>query len=324
MRDRIKVKWRPPLLLVLGGALSAVLVAPLAGLLVMRELSETLGFGQSALLIGGLSLVATLVLGLLLWRLLLRPITSLADRAGAVRTGQSLPHLPLPHYGTRELRDLGQSVLDMAATLQNREAAIRSFTDHVSHELKTPITAIRGAAEILEASPALDPQDRQLTETILLACARMEQHLAALRRVAVAREPTHYGTSCIDDLAADLRADVPGMRVDIEGGAIAIPLGPEGLRIVLRHLVENSGAHGAGLVTVKVIDDGLVRILVTDDGAGISEGNRGRIFAPFYTTRREDGGTGMGLSIVRSLLQSHGGDIELLATTTGAAFRIEF
>ncbi len=152
----------------------------------------------------------------------------------------------------------------------------------------------------------------------------MEQHLAALRRVAAAREPSHHGQSCIDDLAAVLRADVPGMRIGIEGGAIAVPLGPEGLRIVLRHLVENSAAHGAELVTVRVIDDGLVRILVTDDGSGISEGNRARIFAPFYTTRREDGGTGMGLSIVRSLLQSHGGDIELLATTTGAAFRIEF
>ncbi len=63
-------------------------------------------------------------------------------------------------------------------------------------------------------------------------------------------------------------------------------------------------------------------ISVSDNGSGISEANRRRIFEPFFTTRRDSGNTGLGLSIIRSLLRAHGGDIELLAPEQGTAFRI--
>ena len=61
---------------------------------------------------------------------------------------------------------------------------------------------------------------------------------------------------------------------------------------------------------------------IADDGAGISPGNRDRVFEPFFTTRREAGGTGMGLQIVRSMLAAHGGTIRLLPSESGAAFEI--
>ena len=61
-----------------------------------------------------------------------------------------------------------------------------------------------------------------------------------------------------------------------------------------------------------------------DDGAGISQGNRDRIFEPFFTTRREAGGTGMGLSIVRRILEAHEADITLIPSDTGARFDIVF
>jgi signal transduction histidine kinase len=67
----------------------------------------------------------------------------------------------------------------------------------------------------------------------------------------------------------------------------------------------------------------LLRIKVADDGEGVSPNNRGQIFDSFFTTRRERGGTGMGLAIVRAVLEAHGGTIRLVDAGTGAAFELK-
>lgn len=321
MRDRINLKWRPPLLLVLGGVLGAVLAAPLAGLFALRALSPSLGFRASALLIAALILLMTLILGYLLWRLLLRPVTTLADRAAQVKAGQPMALDPLPHYGTQELQALGQAVLDMAATLQNREATIRSFTDHATHELKTPISAIRGAAEILDSGEGLDAQDRRLVASILASAQQMEAQLLALRRVAAAREPTHHGVCTLDALAPILHMEFAGLRLGITGGMVDLPLSAQGMEIVLRQMLGNALAHGA--TEVSLLATGAM-LTLADNGNGISDGNSTQVFTPFFTTRRDTGGTGMGLTIVQSLLQAHGGRITLLPTKLGTMFQIEF
>lgn len=324
MRDQLDLKWRPPLLLVLGGVLGTVLAAPLAGLFALRALSPSLGFRSSSLLIAALILLLTLILGYLLWRLLLRPVTALADRAAQVKAGQPIALDPLPHYGTQELQGLGQAVLDMAATLQNREATIRSFTDHATHELKTPISAIRGAAEILDSDDSLAPQDRRLVASILASAHQMEAQLLALRRVAAAREPTHHGVCTLDALVPKLRPEFGGLTLTITGGDLALPLSPDGMDIVLRQMLGNARAHGATAVSLQATDGHAPTLTVADNGNGISDGNRAQVFTPFFTTRRDSGGTGMGLTIVQSLLQAHGGRITLLPDRQGSVFRIDF
>ena len=324
MPGRIIRKWRPPLLLVLGGTLGAVLTLPPAGLLALRALSPTLGFRQSALLITALVLITTAILAFLLWRLLLRPVTALAARAETLQAGDAGALIPLEHYGTRELRDLGQSVLDMAATLHNREAAIRSFTDHVTHEFKTPLTAIRGAAELLEMGGDTG-EDHQLYATILGATARMEQLLAALRQMAAAREPLHRGETTLSALLPRLARDFPQLAFRAIGGDITLPLATEGLAIVLHHLAQNAAEHQARHITfaAQALPDGAT-LTVGDDGSGISSGNRARIFDPFFTTKRDHGGTGMGLSIARTLLHAHSATLHLANDDTGTTFMIEF
>ena len=321
MPSGIARKWRPPLLLVLGGTLGAVLAAPLLGLAALRALEEALGFGQSAALIGLAVVAVTLILGFLLWRLLLRPIRALAARAESVRDGGPEP-APLDHYGTRELRDLGESVLGMAAALSNRERTIRTFTDHVTHELKTPIAAIRGPAELREGPPAFAQQGPRRVPTILASARRMEEQLTALRRVAAVREPTHRGEARLAEVLPALRAAFPGLELRADGPDVSVPLDRDGLDIVLRHLIGNSAGHGALRVTLSARDG--PDLVIVDDGTGIAEGDRPRVFDPFFTTRRETNGTGMGLTIVRNLLQAHGGQIELLPSANGAAFRIRF
>ena len=85
----------------------------------------------------------------------------------------------------------------------------------------------------------------------------------------------------------------------------------------------HSVAHGARTLTIDCRSrDARLHVFLADDGSGISPGNRDRIFEPFFTTRREQGGTGMGLGIVRTMLQAHGGAISLAESASGAAFEI--
>jgi two-component system, OmpR family, sensor kinase len=303
-------KWRPSLLLVLGGAIGAVLTLPIIGLFALRALSPLLGFRHSALLIAAGVLIAAAILGYLLWRLLLNPIIALADHAAHITAGAEAP---LAHYGTRELRALGQSVQAMARTLQSREATIRSFTDHVTHELKSPLTAIMGAAEMLEAGP-----DPRLLATITGAATQMEAQLMALRRMAAARDPLPKGTCRVPDLLPDLQGH--GVQVTAVGNA-PLPLAREGLFAVLTQLVTNACAHGATNVTLTTSKNTLT---ITDNGTGISRGNQSRIFTPFFTTCREQGGTGLGLPIAQAILQANDARIALVPTDTGTMFRITF
>lgn len=324
MPKGIDRKWRPSLLFVLSGALAAVLALPLGGLLALRALIGTLGFRHSALLIGALVLVVTAILGVLLWRLLLNPITALAEQAAAVTNGQRKAMTPLRHYGTQELRDLGQSVLGMATTLQNREATIRSFADHVTHELKSPITAIKGAAEVLEDAD-LPSEDRKLLGTIVAAANRMDLQLGALQQMAAAREPMHFGAVRLNDLVANLRQNFAGLDIRCTGGDVALPLNATGMTAVLEQLLANAAAHRATDVDLTAAQAASgTSLVVQDNGTGVSEGNRNQIFAPFFTTRRDVGGTGMGLSIVQALLHAHGVEIALLPGKTGTGFRIDF
>jgi signal transduction histidine kinase len=324
MPRRITGKWRPPLLLVLGGALGTVLAVPIVGLVALRLMVDQLGFRVSTVLISVVVVLITGVLAFLLWRLLLRPIQALTARAEAVAQGD-FDDGPLAHYGTQELRDLGETVLGMAAVLHDRAATIRSFTDHVTHELTTPLTAIRGAAEVLESSDNIDAEDRRLATGILAASHRMHDLLGALRQVAASREATHRGNTTLDHHAVHLRREHPGLRIEIAGGNVPLGLGPSGMAIVLRHLLSNADNHAATRVSLTAdTADGRSRLRVVDDGPGISAGNRERIFDPFFTTRRESGGTGMGLSIVRNLLRAHGGDIRLVDAASGTAFELRF
>ena len=148
VRARIREKWRPPLALVIGGTLAAVLCMPLIGVGYFRVAGNVLGWGETTWMIGWIAVVSTAILGFLLWRLVLRPVYALTTYAKAVKEGRSDVPLP-PHFGTPELSDLGVAVHEMATTLQNREAGIRAYSDHVTHEMKSPLTSIAAAAELL-------------------------------------------------------------------------------------------------------------------------------------------------------------------------------
>tara|TARA_R110002049_G_scaffold44333_5_gene129960 strand:- start:10176 stop:11141 length:966 start_codon:yes stop_codon:yes gene_type:complete len=319
-QHRVARKWRPPLALVIGGTLAAVLVLPVVGIGYFKLAGSVMGWGEAAWLIGGMALVATAILAFLLWRLVLRPVYALTAHARAMKAGRI--DAPLPqHFGTPEFSDLGQSVIDMGETLHNRAARMRAYADHVTHELKSPLTAITGAAELLgEDLPAEDCA--ALAVTIRDAAARMELLLSDLRRHAAAGQSQARGSADLVDAAKG----VTGIAVTVvQGGQVPMPAGP--LTAVLAQLAQNAAAHGADRMQLHWQADVL---RIDDNGTGIAPGNRAHVFEPFFTTRRESGGTGMGLSIVQALLGAHGGQIALMSeggdsdSRGGARFEVTF
>ncbi|MEL6809090.1 MAG: HAMP domain-containing sensor histidine kinase [Pseudomonadota bacterium] len=300
--------------LVIGGTLAAVLALPLFGIVYLRLWGNILGWGEAAWLIGWLAVIATSVLGFLLWRLVLRPIYALTRYARAMKAGQTAP-APV-QFGTPELSTLGASVIAMGDSLNSRAEGMKAYADHVTHELKSPLTAIRGASELLQAG-ASGQDARDLTNTIHEASTRMQVLLDDLGHHTQAANSAGVGTCRLSTVVRDIKTDVT-LDVAQDGD---IPLLAVDLTTILTQLARNAAEHGAQKVTLRASGTAL---LVADDGPGISAGNRDRIFDPFFTTRRERGGTGMGLSIVRSLVQARGGRIALLSEGSGAQFLISF
>ena len=303
-------KWRPPLTLVIGGTLLAVLVLPIIALVCLRALSPHLGWSQSFLLLGAGVALATGLLGYLLRRLIQRPVYALTDYARALRRGE--PRAAPGQFGTSELQSLGQAIIEMGASLQGRATQLRAYADHVTHELKSPLTTLRGSAELLQTVEA--PEARaQLVASIDQAAARMEQLLEDLQRNARASQSSGPGQTRLRPIAEAL-----GVEVRTDG---IVPVSTADLETILTQLVQNARASGATRVELSMTGQGLD---IIDNGPGIPAADRERVFEPFFTTRRESGGTGMGLSIVSSLCQANGARVDLRESAEGAHFHITF
>ena len=325
MAKRLRDKWRPSLALVLGGGLLGTLLLSLIGLVALRYLGPEIGFRNAAVLLACLILLATSFLGWLLVRLLLTPIRSLQEYAARMRLRPQEEIEPPGRSGTKELHLMAQNVIDMADHLRNREVTIRSFTDHVSHEIKTPVSAIRAAAELIDDNKTLPAEDSQLLQQILGATQQIENQLSALRAIARAREMRHQGTTLLADHIDELRNSFSDLEIHLSEAQRPIPLSREGLSILLTHLLMNASEHGAKHVEVTVTKgQSSLDLIVSDDGCGISPGNAAQVFDPFFTTKRDRGGTGMGLAIVRNMLGVHGAKISLQPSDDGARFLIRF
>lgn len=315
-------KWRPGLGLVIGGALAGTLLLSLLGLIALRYLGPEIGFRQAAVFLALVIAAVTAIPGWLLVRLLVRPIHALEAYAKAQEEGQVTP--PPQHFGTKELDVTARRVIAMTQALRDREATIRAYTDHVTHELKTPVSAIRAATELLEDSAELTAEDHLLLTQIDGARIQLEQQLAALRKAAQARETRYLGRCTLSELRLDLIHDHSKLTLEITGTGSAIPISAQGLAIVLGQLLRNAAENGASKVAIADTDCGTIAI--QDNGTGISDGNAARIFEPFFTTKHESGGTGIGLAVVRNILVAHRGDIRLLPQSNagGALFEISF
>ena len=268
----------------------------------------------------------TLLTGLVFVRVITRPINGLMQYVQKVGSGDRENARPPKHHGSREIAMLSQSFIDMTQQLADRSDYIQNFAAHVSHELKTPLTSIQGAAELLRdsGSSMTDEERRKFLGNVIQDTGRLTALLERLRDLARADNPQERGPVSLDAVLSDVQGAYPRFHIEVAGDAARqVPMSRENAVIIFTHLVDNSIQHGAAHLGVHVsAGAGRATISIRDDGEGISEYNRDKIFDPFFTTRRETGGTGMGLGIVRSMLQSHGGDIQIGAPDRGAAFEL--
>ncbi|RWO97666.1 MAG: HAMP domain-containing protein [Mesorhizobium sp.] len=267
----------------------------------------------------------TLLIGLIFLRTVSRPIYALMERTKRIAAGDRAAIRPLDHHGTREMAALSDAFLEMAEKLHARSDSIQTFATHVSHELKSPLTAIQGAAELLrDSGSAMDEAERRrFSDNIVTDAGRLNLLVRRLLDLARAENlaPSGESTSIGAALALLPTGDRPALRV--EAGETGLRISAENAAIVLANLIDNSARHGATLVSIMAASaGGKATIQVSDDGAGISPSNRARIFEPFFTTRRDCGGTGMGLGIVLALLKAHDGTIRLVDSERGTRFEI--
>ncbi len=285
----------------------------------------------------GLLLVTVIAMSVLTSFTVVQPLRKLVQQAQRATAGEKGAVTPLARPITREIADLSHAVTTMAGHLEQRADYIRTFAAHVSHEFKTPLAAIRGAVELLrdhlETMTAaererflgnLDDDAARLERMVrrLLDLARADVLQAAssdrarvdevIRRLAARYRELGLPVSVVEPLAAGIAA----INEDV-------------LESILSNLLDNARQHGGAEVTVTVAcaDFGIgakamLRISVSDDGPGVSAANATRVFEPFFTTARAQGGTGLGLAVVKSLLAAHGGAIELVAGVGGAQWLV--
>lgn len=259
-----------------------------------------------------------------------RPLGRLSRAAKRVAAGQ--PDVIIPVGGGGEIAELGESFAAMKERLDARLRYISEFAADVAHEFKSPLTSIRGAAELLGEGAADEPDARaRFLRNIELDVARLDRlvsRLLELSRIEASRE-----AMTPVDLPALLarvieRASGPEQPV---AQRIAAPLPTlrareMDLETALLNLLDNAVRFSPPGVPVEVDLRGsatLVRLAVRDHGPGISAANLPRIFDRFFTTDADRDGTGLGLAIVKAVIEAHGGSIRVESEPgEGATFTV--
>lgn len=272
-------------------------------------------------LVGSVLLSAS-VIGVFLWRFLTRPLSQLQDQARDIAAGQ--PGQALPKYGAKELASLGQSLMDMGTSLRQKSDGLETYTKHATHELKSPVTSITGAAELLEDPDITPDRQAKLVATIKSDAARMDRLLMRMREMVRGQMLTDPDPVSLADVIPTLQSRFAGLTLQGNGDTEAtLPLPRDAAQICLRHLLENAAEHGATSATLRF--DAETRVLsIEDDGTGLSEANLSKATEPFFTTKRESGGTGMGLSICAEIIAQVGGTLSISNTDKGASVKLSF
>jgi two-component system phosphate regulon sensor histidine kinase PhoR len=229
---------------------------------------------------------------------------------------------PLPQGGAVVV------LLDVSE-LRRLEGIRRDFVANASHELKTPLTAIRGYSETLR-DPNLSPELVQRFAEVVHANAerlqRIVDDLLDLTRIESGAWPIHPVPLALAALAEEAwRAQSgpagdprPELRLRVEPGAERVQADADALRVIFSNLFSNSlrytPPHGSVTVAARADGAGRVVVEVTDTGAGVDASHLPRLFERFYRAdparSRAQGGTGLGLAIVKHLVEAHGGRVE--------------
>jgi two-component system OmpR family sensor kinase len=297
------------------------------------------GVARAVLLAGAVTVAIVLLASYLAAARVSAPLRRLATVAARVDAGDLTPRMPDHRGAGSEVAVLAEAFNHMLDRLSQDFASQQEFVADASHELRTPLTVIRGQLEVLAAQPQLSAEEFQRVERLVQSeVTRMSRLVEDLLVLAQAEQTDFLRPEPIElpqfvaelwdglTLTAQRRFElgqVPDGRLWAD---------PDRLAQALRNLAGNAIAHtrsDSGLVRLEVepAGSGRVRFTVLDDGPGIPEAERDRVFERFHRTdtgrSRAQGGAGLGLAIVRAIAVAHGGTARATEPITGRGARIE-
>jgi two-component system sensor histidine kinase ChvG len=275
-----------------------------------------------------LCLAATAVVSAFLSRVISRPVVEITGAAEAVARGEPLRSFRTSRLGPAEVNALGEALDRMTRQLTDRASYISQFATNLTHELKTPLTGIRGAVELLREDwgEMSQEQRRRFLDNIDADAARMERLATRLLQLArIQSSPETAEPIVVAPFFREVLRRYDGrVRLDVAVAPAEVVINPDHLETAVRNLVDNALRHGGDAPVDVVVrrSAGRLAVDVRDRGPGISQGNRARIFERFFTTQRDQGGTGLGLSIVRAVADTRGGRISFESGPTGTCFTL--
>ncbi|MFT7598418.1 MAG: signal transduction histidine kinase [Acidimicrobiales bacterium] len=281
--------------------------------------------------------------GIALWLAVgsaLEPVSRISAEARAIDSSTSGGRLEVPRSGD----EIAELTVTLNAMLDRLDAGLRrqrQFVSDASHELRSPLTVVKGAGELVASDIGLPVDLRSPVATLNRNVLRLESVLDDLTALAaagaaVSRTDVDLADLVIDEVAATEAAaehsavvsiDVTGVR------PVVVSAYPVRLGRAVRNLLDNAVRYAESLVVVTTeVIDGTVRITVDDDGPGVPAADRESVFERFErfvrldaARHRDRGGSGLGLAIVATIAEDHGGSVVCdVGPRGGARFVLSF
>ncbi|MFZ5893102.1 MAG: sensor histidine kinase [Myxococcota bacterium] len=262
-----------------------------------------------------------------------RPLERLARAARRIAAGDT--GVAVPSGGGGEISELSQAFAEMTKKLDARQRYISDFAADVAHEFKSPLTSIRGAAELLAEGAADDPDARRrFLANIALDADRLDRLVSRLLELSrIEASDVTPSVVALRPLLARVikRTESPSNEVVLHYESdIEFILGRESdLESALINVLENALRASSADAKVEIFVRGELRagevtIAVRDRGHGIPEELLGRIFERFFSTDADGEGTGLGLAIVKSVVEAHAGSVQVESQVgAGSVFSLQ-
>jgi len=298
-------------------------------------LEQQLAFVDGILRVGGLVLGSILLISsAVAWIAageVLRPLRLLSETARSISESDLSARIPVE--GDDEIAVLAETFNDMLDRLEEAFDTQRRFVDDASHELRTPITVIRGQLEL----SGDDPEDREATIRLVTGeLDRMSRIVEDLLVMAKAEQPDFIQphpidlAEFVDELSIKASALSP-RPIPVTSIDHAVVVGDrQRLTQAVMNLARNAVEHTPESAELSIgarVNGSMARLWVSDTGPGIPEADRKRLFDRFArgsAGRRSTGGAGLGLSIVKAIAEGHGGSVEVESGSEGTTFTIVF
>lgn len=286
------------------------------------------------------ALVGAAVLALVLARAVLRPLRQFEETVARVQPTQLDTRITPAHW-PRELSGLAGELDRMLSRLEEAFRRLATFSADLSHELRTPINNLRGEAEVALRQTRTPEEYQRILESSLEETARIGRLIDLLLFLAKAEHQVDRISFHLLDAAAECRVVAEYFEPIVGERGITMAVSGDGtvrsngelLRRAVSNLVDNAVKHtpsgGSIAITVRTAADRAVEIEVRDNGAGIPPADLPRVFDRFFrgtnATRARSSGFGLGLPIVRSILDAHGGTVSITSQPAhGTAVTLRF